>query len=345
MSIAHTYLAGGGVVRNALLAQAIHNGGAITCAYPLGGTLADVKQWNSSITVQPSLDSSQQIATYTAQGTMGGPIYFGVCPAGGHSTTQTIDLTSGKKSLRWNFSGTSGFGHIVADAQLQTPAGDFIQIEVQGSVVSVFTSIGAGVGTINTAVTPISTVDLMFDSGAGTFAVKVNGADLSLANNAYTSGHYTAIIQGHEESGYVGQAGSTAIIGLDTAPGDQAVWGAGVTDICGDPIGSSGTLSTIAYGPSVSVKDITDQAVAILNVSNGSGTLPTLDAKIQQSANGGSTWTDVPHCSFTQFGATGGVQQVVIRPGETTGLIRACVIVAGTNVDYLASMTILGLPK
>lgn len=217
--------------------------------YPLAGTLADVKQWNGSIAALMALDVTQQIATYTVQAIPAGPYFYaGVCPAGGHATTQKLPLSTGKKALRWTFAhvgtGTNG---VTRDAQLQTAAGDYIQVETQGGVTNVATSVGGVVGTYVSA-TPVATVDLCFDAGAGTFAVLLDGNPLALSNAAYTVADYVGIVQVHEQNNPSAHAGDTVTVGLDLLPTHQAAWGPGVTDVAGNPIGD-GVTSDVGTRP------------------------------------------------------------------------------------------------
>lgn len=62
-----------------------------------------------------------------------------------------------------------------------------------------------------------------------------------------------------------------------------------------------------------------------------SGTSPTLDVKIQESADGSTGWTDVTSGAFTQLTAAG---NEMIRCKPTKRYIRESATLAGTSPDF-----------
>ena len=67
--------------------------------------------------------------------------------------------------------------------------------------------------------------------------------------------------------------------------------------------------------------------LAVLQATEDSGTA-TLDAKLQTSTDGGSTWVDIPSASFTQLTATGS-QAIKV---ETAGvLVRVAITIGGSG--------------
>lgn len=76
---------------------------------------------------------------------------------------------------------------------------------------------------------------------------------------------------------------------------------------------------------------------AILNVGTTSGTTPTLDVKIQESADN-STYTDVVGGAFTQVTAAAAPQLLSFT--RTKRYLRAVYTIAGTTPSFVASVTV-----
>lgn len=73
-----------------------------------------------------------------------------------------------------------------------------------------------------------------------------------------------------------------------------------------------------------------------------SGTTPTLDGKIQTSADGSTGWTDISGATFTQVTATDSFQKLGIVENQTLGYIRYVGTIAGTTPSFTMGVAFLG---
>lgn len=76
---------------------------------------------------------------------------------------------------------------------------------------------------------------------------------------------------------------------------------------------------------------------AILSVGTVSGTTPTLDVKIQESADN-STWSDVSGAAFTQ--ATAAQAPELKSFTRTKRYLRAVYTIAGTSPSFIAGVVV-----
>jgi len=85
-----------------------------------------------------------------------------------------------------------------------------------------------------------------------------------------------------------------------------------------------------------------NSAAVILEVGAVSGTSPTLDVKIQESADA-STWTDVSGATFTQVTAANNSQIMRIEGLGTSRkrYIRAVATVGGTSPSFTSAVEVL----
>lgn len=74
-------------------------------------------------------------------------------------------------------------------------------------------------------------------------------------------------------------------------------------------------------------------ADAYLDVTAYSGTTPTLDVKLQDSVDGGTTWVDIDGGAFTQKTATG-QQYIVVLLRRAASAIRAYATIGGTTPSF-----------
>lgn len=72
-----------------------------------------------------------------------------------------------------------------------------------------------------------------------------------------------------------------------------------------------------------------------------SGTTPTLDGKIQQSADGSSDWQDISGATFTQVTATDSYQSIGVDLRKTRGYIRYVGTIAGTTPNFTMGISLL----
>ena len=102
------------------------------------------------------------------------------------------------------------------------------------------------------------------------------------------------------------------------------------------------TATATATGAGVDTMGYNSAAV-VLEVGVVSGTTPTLDVKIQDSATVGGTYVDVPGAVFTQVTATNNAQILRIEDLGITRkrFIRAVGTIAGTTPSFAFAVEIL----
>ena len=88
---------------------------------------------------------------------------------------------------------------------------------------------------------------------------------------------------------------------------------------------------TASVNGAVVVTSDVNNAFVTLNVTAVSGTVPTLDVKIQGSDDGGTTWFDIPNATFTQKVAAG---SQAIQINTFSDAIRAVATIAGTTPSF-----------
>lgn len=76
-----------------------------------------------------------------------------------------------------------------------------------------------------------------------------------------------------------------------------------------------------------------------------SGTTPTLDGKIQTSADGSTNWTDISGATFTQVTASDSFQKIGIVENQTLGYIRYVGTIAGTTPSFTMGVVVLAMKE
>lgn len=72
-----------------------------------------------------------------------------------------------------------------------------------------------------------------------------------------------------------------------------------------------------------------------------SGTTPTLDGKIQQSADGSTDWLDITGATFTQVTASDSYQSIGVDLRKTRGYIRYVGTIAGTTPSFTMGVSVI----
>ena len=109
-----------------------------------------------------------------------------------------------------------------------------------------------------------------------------------------------------------------------------------------DPV-TSATTST-STGSGIDIRDYIGRMAIMLDADNNSGTTPTMDVKIQESADD-STYSDISGATFTQVTTTASFQQIALDVDSTKRYIRAVSTLAGTSPSYTYSITGYGAKK
>lgn len=83
-------------------------------------------------------------------------------------------------------------------------------------------------------------------------------------------------------------------------------------------------------GTGVDLKDYAGQIAVVLDAGNTAGTTPTLDVKIQDSADN-SSFADVTSGAFTQVTTVASVQKMVLNKDQLRRYIRVVKTIGGTS--------------
>jgi hypothetical protein len=107
----------------------------------------------------------------------------------------------------------------------------------------------------------------------------------------------------------------------------------------------AGQKSADTTGTGVDVSGLEGKAIAILDITNVSGTTPTADVKLQESDTSGGTYTDVAGGAFTQVTTVAGVQKLQVNIDVTKKFVRAFLDVGGTSPVYGVGVLLVGRKK
>lgn len=110
--------------------------------------------------------------------------------------------------------------------------------------------------------------------------------------------------------------------------------------------GSASRTSTLT-GSAVDLQGLSGEATVILDSSAATaGTNPTLDVKIQDSADGSTGWADVTGAAFTQVTSTASQQRLSVNVSEIKRYVRTVGTLGGTSTPtFVYSVNLLGVNK
>lgn len=116
-----------------------------------------------------------------------------------------------------------------------------------------------------------------------------------------------------------------------------------ISDISGSGVAVSidpvATVTSTSTGSGIDIRDFIGNIEIILDCSQGTGTSPTFDGKIQSSADD-STYADVSGATFDQVtDSAASYQSLVINADATARYIRFVGTVAGTTPSFSYSVT------
>lgn len=123
-----------------------------------------------------------------------------------------------------------------------------------------------------------------------------------------------------------------------------------------NPSDISGPLAlTSLSGIAARTATVTGSAVDVRSYKGGllieqlvgvvSGTTPTLNGKIQTSADGSTGWVDITGATFAQVTATDSFLDIGINVRETLGYIRYVGTIAGTTPSFTMGVALLAQPE
>lgn len=107
----------------------------------------------------------------------------------------------------------------------------------------------------------------------------------------------------------------------------------------------SGTATSTITGAAVDVREYVGGMKVVQAVGTVAGTTPTLDGKIQDSADGSTGWADVTGATFTQVTASTNNQMIEVQARASKRYIRYVGTIAGTSPDFDVAVIVVGLPN
>lgn len=98
---------------------------------------------------------------------------------------------------------------------------------------------------------------------------------------------------------------------------------------------ATATRTTTATGSAFDIHDYDGRYQIILTSSVGTGTTPTLDVKVQDSADGSTGWADLSGATFTQVtDAADSTEAITIDTDTAKAYIRIVGTIAGTTPSF-----------
>lgn len=118
---------------------------------------------------------------------------------------------------------------------------------------------------------------------------------------------------------------------------------------------SSQLIQTSVSAIAARTSTVTSSAVDVRGYKGGlvveqlvgavSGTSPTLDGKLQESADGSTGWTDISGATFTQVTASDSFQKIGVDVRQTRGYVRYVGTIAGTTPSFTMGVVLLGIKE
>ncbi len=95
-------------------------------------------------------------------------------------------------------------------------------------------------------------------------------------------------------------------------------------------------------GSAADMRDFRGKLSVILGSAAGTGTTPTLDVKLQDSADGTSGWADIPGAVFSQVTTVASQQAIGLNVDEARQFIRGVATIGGTGPSFNFVLFTLG---
>jgi len=109
----------------------------------------------------------------------------------------------------------------------------------------------------------------------------------------------------------------------------------------------AGAYSSTETGSAVDVQAYDGMALVVLNSSAGDDADATLNAKIQDSADGSTGWADITGAAFTEVDDTAGgsIQAITFDIAQAKQYIRAVGTLAGATPVFSFGVSLLAFAK
>lgn len=106
----------------------------------------------------------------------------------------------------------------------------------------------------------------------------------------------------------------------------------------------SAARTATANGTGVDLQQYSGDVAVVLDSAAGTGTTPTLDVKLQDSADN-STFADITGATFTQVTGTASQQKIVVNKDAARRYVRAVATIGGGTPSFTFSVNALGVKK
>jgi len=118
-----------------------------------------------------------------------------------------------------------------------------------------------------------------------------------------------------------------------------------IIDLTGELVSTPslrGGLAASGNGTSLDLRGYNGNIMALLTSEAGTGTTPTLDVKIQDSADNAAFADISPAKAFTQVVAVASHQEISVDPRAVRRYIRAVSTITGTGPNFDAACVFVG---
>ena len=109
----------------------------------------------------------------------------------------------------------------------------------------------------------------------------------------------------------------------------------------------SQAITSDTNGPAVDIRGYRGNVLLVFNIAAATaGSTPTMDVKIQSSADGSTSWADVSGQTLTQVTTTDSLQALSLDPDTCSAYIRAVFDIGGTSSpSFPCSAVLVGIPQ
>lgn len=107
---------------------------------------------------------------------------------------------------------------------------------------------------------------------------------------------------------------------------------------------SAANVATLT-GAAVDVRDLEGPLLVAQSAGAGTGTDPTLDGKLQDSADGSTGWADIAGATFAQVLEEDSLQKFALNPNGTRGYVRYVGTITGVTPSFALTVLIAGMKR
>jgi hypothetical protein len=109
---------------------------------------------------------------------------------------------------------------------------------------------------------------------------------------------------------------------------------------------AAAVTATTTNGTALDIRDWDGIAIIVLDAKNVAGVTPTLDVKIQDSADGSTGWADVTGAAFPQVSTAQSPAIITLDVNACKQSIRTVATIGGTSTpSFIWSVNLIGEKK